>query len=199
MSLPLLRIVLLVRCLVALAFAWHLHVAAPATFPTLAQAFVPYTTADGVLALLLALLSLGAGWHRGLAGVAAVDGLYRLAAAYVLRLGPGIPYVAVTLLLYVGLLATLGFLVGLAELVEATRLYRETGRSPMSTALGAAGLATVALGAVAFLIAPVPSSSRMLLMVGAVLQAVVLLAVAIGAGGVKRAPPYGVGAGSDGV
>jgi hypothetical protein len=182
MILPLLRVVLVVRCLVALAFAWHLHVAAPASFPALAQAFVPYTMVDGVLALLLALLSLAARWHRGLAGVAAVDGVYRLAAAYALRLGPGIPYVAVTLLLYVGLLATLGFLVGLVELVEATRLYRQAGRSPMSVALGAAGLVTVALGAAAFLVAPVPSASRMLLMVGAVLQAIVLLAVAVGAG-----------------
>src|ERR1700733_8956177 len=100
MKLLLLRLALLVRCAVNVVFACYLVATHPASISALARAFMPYAAADGVLALLLALLVLWAGWHAGIAMVAFVDGLIRAFAALVLWFGPGTPDFPLTAVLY---------------------------------------------------------------------------------------------------
>jgi hypothetical protein len=173
-----LRAALLARCLVSLVFAWHLHGARLASAPELADIFRTFVMVDGVLALAVAVLVLEARWHKALAALAAGDGLIRLAAYAALRFGPGIPYFAVTLVLYAGLLAAMGFFFGVLELVEANRLRRLARSNPLVVVLCLGGLATIALAATQFLMEPSPAHYRLVLIAGAVLESLVLFAVA---------------------
>jgi hypothetical protein len=188
LRLTLLRLTLAVRCIVSLVFAWHLYGTAPSSFPALARAFVPFATVDGVLALALAVLVLAVGWRKSLAGIPLVDGLLRLASAIALRTAPGIPYFVVTLVLFVGLAAILGFLLGLVQIVIARRLRAQIGRNPMSVVIGIAGLAAMVLGVAQFFLQPAPSTARWLLIAGALVQALTLLGVALIAGPPRRRP-----------
>jgi hypothetical protein len=181
MTLTLLRLGLIARCIISLAFVWYLA-SVPSTSPWWTRAFAMYAMPDGVLALVVAALTLTAGWDKGIAGIAALSGLIRVAAAIAIWRGPGMPYFAVTLVLYVGVLATLIFLLGLLELAEAKTLRREVGRNPLSVVLAIEGLATVSLAIVAFFIEPNPTSMKRVLMAGATLEALALLAVAWRAG-----------------
>lgn len=105
--------------------------------------------------------------------------MIRVGAALAIWYGPGIPYFAVTFVLYVGVVATLGFLVGLLELGEATRLWGAAGWRPLSVLLALEGCATVLLAIVAFFATPQPATISRLLVAGAVLEAFALLAVAL--------------------
>ena len=179
MRLTLLRLVLIARCLVSLGLVWTFESVKPSTPPAIVTAFAPYAFLDGVLALIVAALAIGAGWRKGIAAVAMAGGLIRVTAALAIWYGPGIPYFAVTFVLYVGLLATLGFLVGLLELGEATRLWGDAGWRPLSAVLALEGCATVLLAIVAFFTRPQPTTITRLLVAGAVLEAFALLAVAL--------------------
>ena len=179
MRLTLLRLVLIARCLVSLGLVWLFESAKPATPPAIVTAFAPYAFIDGVLALIVAALAISAGWRKGIAAVAMVGGVIRVCAALAIWYGPGIPYFAVTFVLYVGLLATLGFLLGLLELGEATRLWGDAGWRPLSVLLALEGCATVLLAIVAFFTTPQPIAVSRLLVAGAVLEAFALLAVAL--------------------
>jgi hypothetical protein len=179
MRLTLLRLVLIGRCLVSLGLVWLFESAKPSTPPAIVTAFAPYAFIDGVLALVVAALAISAGWRKGIAAVAVAGGLIRVSAALGIWYGPGIPYFAVTFVLYVGLLATLGFLVGLLELGEATRLWGEARWRPLSVLLALEGCATVILAIVAFFATPEPTTISRLLVAGAVLEAFALLAVAL--------------------
>jgi len=108
-----------------------------------------------------------------------VGGVIRVCAALAIWYGPGIPYFAVTFVLYVGLLATLGFLLGLLELGEATRLWGDAGWRPLSVLLALEGCATVLLAVVAFFTTPQAIAVSRLLVAGAVLEAFALVAVAL--------------------
>jgi hypothetical protein len=178
----LVRLVLIARSILCLAFAWYLGAVAPPSPPSVARVFALFAMADGVLALVLGPLALSARVPAAIAVVAIVGGLIRVAAALAIWLGPGIPFFALTLVLYVGVLATLGFLLGVVELVEAARLERRVGRNPVSLILVLEGLATAILGVVAFFAEPEPSTVRRLLIVGAALEAFGLLAVALRVG-----------------
>ncbi|MDB4874313.1 MAG: hypothetical protein JWM41_759 [Gemmatimonadetes bacterium] len=182
MSRRLLRLTLLVRCVVSLAFAAYLVAAHPESNPALARGFIPFGLADGALAFMLAILVLSAGWHAGIAMVATIDGVIRIAAALALHFGPGAPDFSLTVVLFVGVLAAVSFSLGVLELGEAKRLRRQIGRNPVSVALAAAGLATIALAVVAFVATPLPDTSRRLLIAGAILESATLLLAAIGAG-----------------
>jgi hypothetical protein len=182
MKLLLLRLALLVRCAVNVAFACYLVAAHPASISALARAFMPYAAADGVLALLLAVLVIWTGWHAGIAMVAFIDGLIRAFSALVLWFGPGTPDFPVTAVLYIATLATLGFSLGVLELGEARRLRREVGRNPVSVALVVAGSATIVLAVFAFFTTPGGELARHLLVVAAVIEAAALLGTMIGAG-----------------
>ena len=138
--------------------------------------------ADGVLALLLGAFALSARVPAAISVVAIVGGLIRVVAALAIWLGPGIPFFALTLVLYVGVLATLGFLFGLIEIVAGARLEQSVGRNPLSLVLVLEGLATATLGVVAFFAEPEPSTVRRLLMIGAALEALGLLVVAVRVG-----------------
>ena len=179
MRLTLLRFVLIGRCLVSLGLVWVFESAKPSTPPAIVTAFAPYAFIDGVLALIVAALAISAGWRKGIAAVAMAGGLIRVSAALAIWYGPGIPYFAVTFVLYVGLLATLGFLLGLLEMGEATRLWDAAGWRPLSVILALEGCATVLLAITAFFTTPQPTTISGLLVVGAVLEAFALLAVAL--------------------
>src|SRR5919199_1025265 len=113
MSRALMRLALVARCILCLAFAWYLGTMAPPSPPSVARVFALFAMADGVLALVLGPLALNA----------------RVPGAVAIWLGPGIPFFAITLVLYVGVLATLGFLLGVVEVAEAARLERKVGRN----------------------------------------------------------------------
>jgi hypothetical protein len=100
-----LRAALVGRALVCAFVAWRILDLAPATASSLADAFREFVLIDGVLALIVALLVFTTRWHRGVAGLAALDGVFRLAAYWALVYGPGIPDFAVTFVVYAGLLA----------------------------------------------------------------------------------------------
>lgn len=179
MRLTLLRLVLIARCIVSLGLVWHFQSARPSTPPAIVTAFAPYAFIDGVLALIVAALAMSAAWRKGIAAIAIGGAVIRIGAALAIWYGPGIPYFAVTLVLYVGLLATLGFLVGLLELGEATRLWGDAGWRPLSVLLALEGCATVLLAIVAFFTTPKPLTISHLLVAGAVLEAFAVLAVAL--------------------
>jgi hypothetical protein len=189
MKLLMLRLTLLARCLVSVALAWHFASARPSTPPDIASAFAPYTFCDGVLALIVAGLVLSEGWRKGLATIAILGGLVRISAAVAIWYGPGIPYFAVTFVLYVGLLATLGLLIGLLELGEAARLWSDIDWRPLSILLALEGCATLILAVVAFFAMPEPVTTSRLLVAGAVLEAFALLAVAL-KGPQRHAPQH---------
>ena len=184
MKLLLLRLVLVARCIVSLALVWFFVSARPSTPPEIVRAFAPFAFIDGVLALIVAGLAMTAGWRMGIAAIAVFGGIVRVAAALAIWYGPGIPYFAVTFVLYVGLLATLGFLVGLLELGEATRLWRDARWRPLSIVLAVEGCATVGLAIAALLTTPQPITIGRLLVAGAVLEAFAVLVV-----GLKGTPP----------
>lgn len=179
MKLVLLRLSLVARCVVSVALAWHFAAAGPSTPPEIARAFAPYTFVDGVLALIVGGLVLSEGWRKGLAAIAALGALVRITAALAIWYGPGIPYFPVTFVLYVGLLATLGLLVGLLELGEAVRLWSDIQWRPLSILLALEGGATLILAIVALFATPDPLTISRLLVAGAVLEAFALLAVAL--------------------
>lgn len=179
MRLAPLRLVLIARCLVSLGLVWLFQSAKPSTPPAIVVAFAPYAFIDGVLALIVAALVISAGWRKGIAAIAMFGGLIRVSAALAIWYGPGIPYFAVTFVLYVGLLATLGFLIGILELGEATRLWSAAGWRPLSVVLALEGCAIVLLAIVAFFATPDPVTISRLLVAGAVLEAFALLAVAL--------------------
>lgn len=179
MKLRMLRLILVARCLVSVALAWHFASARPSTPPEIVKAFAPYTFVDGILALVVAGLVLSEGWRKGLAAIATLGGLVRITAALAIWYGPGIPYFAVTFVLYVGLLATLGLLVGLLELGEAARLWSDIDWRPLSILLALEGCATLILAVVAFFATPEQVTISRLLVAGAVLEAFALLSVAL--------------------
>lgn len=189
MKLRLLRLVLVGRCLVSLALAWHFASTRPTTPPEIVRAFAPFTFVDGALALVLAALVLSEGWRKGLVAIAMLGGLIRITAALAIWYGPGIPYFAVTFVLYVGLLATLGVLVGLLELGEAARLWSDIDWRPLSILLALEGFATVILAIVAFFATPEPVTISRLLVAGAVLEAFALMSVAL-KGPQRREPSH---------
>jgi hypothetical protein len=179
MRLALLRLTLVARCVVSLALVKHFGSARPSTPPDIVSAFAPYAFIDGVLALIVAGLALSAGWRKGFAAIATFGGLVRIGAALAIWGGPGIPYFAVTFVLYIGLLATLGFLLGLLELGEATRLWPDVKWRPLGILLALEGSVTVLLAIVAFFTTPEPITVSRFLVAGAVLEAFALLAVAL--------------------
>lgn len=89
-------------------------------------------------------------------------------------------------MLYVGLLAVLTFLFGVAEALEARHLERELGPSLATVVLGIAGAGTVVLAVVQFVLLPEPVTLRRLLITGMVLQSLTMLAVALGAGALRQ-------------
>ena len=168
------RVTIFVRAALDTVFAVYLLSVRPDTIELLATVFLRFVLLDGLLAIVLALLVLRAGWRPGIAAVAAFDGGVRIAAGIGLWLSPGIEF-PVTLLLYIGVLATLAFIAGIVDLGESRRLRMQIGRNPLSIGLLLAGVATIVLAVVAFVGVPTPASTRTWLAITAVLQTATLL------------------------
>jgi hypothetical protein len=179
-----LRVVLVLRALVCLIFAGYF--ASATSLPALIERFADYAMADGLLALLLAVLAVPAPLPNGIAAFGAIDGLIRVAAALAVYLGPGIPYFAVTAVLYMGILATLALLLGILVLTGAERLNKELGWNLVSALLLLEGLATVVFAVAAFLLTPYADVVRVFFIVGVLLEAIPLLTVAARLASIER-------------
>jgi hypothetical protein len=173
-----LRASLVVRSLVCIFFSWTFWETHVTSAPDLAQLFATFVLADGALALIIAGLLLVAGWHKAIVGIAAMDGLMCLAAYVALHFGPGIPYFAVTLVLYTGLLAAFGFSFGVLDIFEASRLRRGSGAPGLRAILVAAGLGAIVLAITQFFMNPTIPNYEHILTAGAALQALTMLALA---------------------
>jgi hypothetical protein len=179
MTYALLRAVLIARCVASVALAGVLSATDPSHL-ALIRPFAAFAVVDGVLALAMAALALGAPVLRGgVAWITALDGLLLIATGTAIWLGPGIPHRAVTLVLYLGLAAVFSFFVGLLKLMEARRLHGRIGRNMVSVSLSIAGLGSAAVGVAAFVMHPGPARVWWLLMAGALIEGFALLAVAL--------------------
>ena len=177
----LLRIALIARGVLDLAFAWGIHRILDARTIDLADAFAPFALVDGIAALTIAVFGFAARLPRGVVVLAAVDGILRLAAASALHFGPGIAYFPMTIVLYVGLLAAFGFAFGVAEAITARQIEHEVGWSPLSIVLALAAVATIALAVTQFALLHVPNVLQNVLTLGIALQAMTMVAIAAGA------------------
>jgi len=105
--------------------------------------------------------------------------LIRVCAALFVWFGKGMLSFPITLVLYLGVLATLAFLLALMRLSAAGRLYVELGKNPWTLVLIAQGVLIGALAAVAFFAAPDAARASRLLAFGEVINAMALLAVGL--------------------
>ena len=181
MILVILRITLAARAVLCVAFVWYFVSEAPRTPVAILTHFATYALADGTLALLAASAAWLAHFRRDVIAVGVVGGVIRIAAGLAIKGGPGIPYFAVTYLLYLGLLATLVFFIGLVELREARRLRHVAGWHGVSVLFAIEGAATVLLGVLAFVLDPEPARVRTFVVAGALLEAIAVLALLMGA------------------
>jgi hypothetical protein len=179
MSATALRVAFIARSLLCIVFAWVFWNTRVTSAPDLAQLFARFVLLDGVSALIIAILIDLAGWHKAVAGIAAADGVMCLVAYAVLYLGPGIPYVAVTFALYAGLLAVFGGSFGVLDVIEAGRLRSAADMRGLSMILALAGLGAIALAITQFFMDPAISNYRSVLVAGAALQALTMLALAV--------------------
>lgn len=179
MSLRLLRLALVGRSILDFACVWYLARLTHPSPPAVAEAFVAFALLDGIAAAVLAVLSISARLPCGIAALAALDALLRIIAGSALHFGPGIPYFPITLVLYLGILVAFAFAFGIAEIVEARRLEREFGWSPLTVGIAVAGVVTLAIPVAQLTIFPEPERLPLLFAIGLSLQAVTMLGLAI--------------------
>jgi hypothetical protein len=182
MKLTLLRLVLLVRCVGCLLFAWALHGATPSTLAGLAEWFEPFAIVDGTLGLALAPLMLAVSWGPGVAAVALLDGVLSVGWGAVLYWWPGIPGFPVSAVLFSGLLSALSGLIGVFQLTLAVQLRRRSGSTVLGLALGGLGVAFVVLAILDFSVDVTPSALQTLLVAQAGLQGVAFGVLALASG-----------------
>ena len=179
MSLRLLRVALIGRCILDVAFVWYFARLTHASPSVVADAFAAFGLLDGIAAAVLAVLSVSAQIPYGIAVLAATDAVLRIAAGSALHFGPGIPYFPVTLVLYLGILVAFAFGFGVAELIEARRLEREFGWSPLTVGIAIAGAVTLVVPVAQMTIVPDLERLPLLFEIGVLLQAMTMLALAI--------------------
>jgi hypothetical protein len=178
-AVTMLQLTLVARCIVSLGFGAFLLQYGRAGFPQMLRGFGAYVAVDGVLALILVVLVLGAHWHGGIAAVAACDALVRLCAAGLIYSSPGIPYFAVTMVTFSGVMAMLTSVLGLFQFAEALRLRQLIGANAMSVALAALGLLTFALAVTSLFTELTLASARARLLAASLVQGVAFLAIAV--------------------
>jgi hypothetical protein len=174
-----LRVGLVLRAAIAIAFAVYLGAMRPDSPQQLLGAFARYAFADAIGALLTITLTIGLHWRTDLIVLTIIGSIFRLTAALTIWFGPGIPYFAVTFVLYVALLATLGFVNGLLDLVEARHMRAEGAGIGIHRFVLLEGFATLIMSVLAFFLTPLPAMVATLLMIGALLEAAALLFLAI--------------------
>ena len=173
------RAVLIARCVSIVGFVGWMS-ATPPTFGRLLIPFGWFAAVDGVLSLAMAMLALGIPVIRGgFAIVALLDGLWLVATAGILFLGPGIPDFALTLVLYLSLAAVCALFVGLLKISGARKLNKTSDSHALSTAMYIAGIASAACGVGLIFMRPSPELLRYLLMTAAAIEGMALLAVAL--------------------
>jgi hypothetical protein len=152
-----LRLVLIARAAVSALFAWAIYSMMSPTFPDLLGELGLFLAVDGALALTLAVVATAARWSGGIAAIAVVDGILRIATALTIRFAPGIPF-PVTMVLFMGLMAAFDAILGLFEILEAVRLARLFGRDAVSLTFWALGIATMLVGVLDFIGDPTPGT-----------------------------------------
>lgn len=174
-----LRLALLLRAAIGITFALYLAAIRPTTAQELLSVFARYAFADAIAGLFTIALTLGLHLRTDLIAIVIVGSLFRLAAALAVWFAPGIPYFAVTFVLYIGLLATLGFVNGLLDLIEARHMRAEGVGSSIHRFVLFEGLAVLILSVLAFLLTPFPATVSTLLIIGALLEAASLVFLAV--------------------
>ena len=173
-----LRTILIARFAVSVGFvAWVSE-----TVPTFAELRVPvgwFAAVDGVLSLAMAAFALGIPLlRRGVAMVAALDGVWLVAAAATLLGGRGVPDFGLTILLYLGLAAICALVLGLLRIHAAEEVGDANRTNTLNVGLYIAGIASAAFGVGAIFVHPSPELLRLLLMTAATIEGLALLAVA---------------------
>ena len=190
MSLRLLRVALLGRCVLDFGFAWYLPRLRHSSPDVVANALASFALLDGIAAAVIAALSLSARLPSGIAALAALDALLRIVAGSMLHFGPGIPYFPITIALYLGILVAFAFAFGVAEIVEARRLHREFGWSSLTIGIAVAAAVTLAVPLVHLTIVTDPDRVPMLFDIGIMLQGLTMLALVITVRGPFDSPQH---------
>ena len=140
-----LRLMLSARAVWNAAFALYLLQLRTHSIAQLLEAFVQFAVVDGILALAMAAGYLVVTPRRLLWLSPATDAATRGVLVALALMGPGMPTVPLTALLFVGLVATFAFADGALDLLEGLSLDRELGR-------GSGWLPLVVSGAVAMVV-----------------------------------------------
>jgi len=109
-----------------------------------------------------------------------MDAVIRLASAAAIRWWPGLPYYGLTVVLFSGVLAALGALVGVFQLAIARQIGRRGGRRVLRLALGMMGGAFIVLAIVSFGRNVSPSTTGRLMAAEALVQALAFGVILVG-------------------
>jgi hypothetical protein len=172
-----LRAVLILRVAASLLFVVWLNNTTPSATALVAP-LVWFAAIDGALSVMMAVLGLGIVALRGwFVTVAALDGLWLIAAATVIWFEPRTPDLVLTLVLYIALAAMAVLSLSLLRLADARR--QASPRDAVRTALLIAAIAGAFFGIGAYFLRPHPVLVRWLLMTAAATEGLALLAVAV--------------------
>ena len=145
-----LRLILSARAVWNAAFALYLLQLRAHSLADLLEAFVQFAIADGILALAMAVGYLVVTPRRLLWLSPATDAATRGVLVTLALMGPGMPTVPLTALLFVGLVATFAFADGGLDLLEGLSLDRELGRGSGWLPLVVSGSVAMAVGVALF-------------------------------------------------
>jgi len=156
----LLRAVFVVRAMVGFAFV-VLLTSGKHSGTEVERAFTLFMITDGSLAVLVALAAAATRWFRAaFVAVTLVGGLVFIAAGALLAAHPAISQLSLLLVLYLGILGSCMFIVGLFEVREARNLSRLFGASPFTLGIAVAGVVSLGYGTMTFFMPPLSGMAR---------------------------------------
>ncbi|HET7186587.1 MAG TPA: hypothetical protein VFI52_00470 [Gemmatimonadaceae bacterium] len=158
-----LRIILGARAVWDAAFALYLLQLRARSVAELLEAFVQFAIVDGMLALAMAVAYLVVAPRYMLWLSPATDAATRGVLVTLALLGPGIPTLPLTAVLFVGLVATFAFADGALDLVEGLSLDRELGHGSGWLPLVVSGSVAMVVGVALFFLGTHVDLLRLLL------------------------------------
>ncbi len=159
-------------------FAFWLLLQHERSVKALILAFVRFAFVDALLAIVVATAYLAVTPRRPLWLSPVIDAATRLLLVALLVFGPGAMDVPVTVVLYVGLLATFVVVDGAIDLAEGLRLDKELGHRSGWWSLSANGMVAMAAGVAMFALEPGTALLRLLLVAVAVSHGAACLSAA---------------------
>ena len=145
-----LRLILSARAVWNASFALYLLQFSARSVAALLEAFVQFAIADGILALAMAVAYLIVTPRRLLWLSPATDAATRGVLVTLALMGPGMPTLPLTAVLFVGLVATFAFADGALDLFEGLSLDRELGRGSGWLPLVVSGSVAMVVGVALF-------------------------------------------------